>query len=121
MPLELRALEEGQDRLADAGRVRRHRVADTAIHADRVGALDLLDVDDVRAAHAPEVDGLAARVGQRAERRAGLAPQVDALEELVAEAAVGHAEDEGAALLVEPEELSPSERLEYAVRRRLAV
>src|SRR3954469_9713460 len=99
MPFEFRILEEGQDRLADAGRVRGHRVADAAVHADRMGTLDLLDVDDVGTAHAPEVDGLAARVRQRAERRASLAPQVDALEELVPETEVRHAEHERAALL----------------------
>src|ERR1035437_1234449 len=56
-----------KDCLADAGAVERHALAHAGPHLEGVRALDLLHIDDMRAARHTEMNRLLCAVGQRAE------------------------------------------------------
>jgi hypothetical protein len=57
----LRFRPEGEDRLGDTGAVERRLLADSRVHPDRLGALILVDVEDLVAFQGGKVHGLPVR------------------------------------------------------------
>lgn len=75
----LRLAREREDRLADPSAVERHSLADPRPHLERVRALDLIQVDDVPASSDTEVHGLLGPLGDCAQDRLRLLPNVQPL------------------------------------------
>src|SRR5262249_36887623 len=70
---------EGEDGLPDSSAVERHPLTDPGAHLNRMTALDLFEVDDMRLAGDAKMHGVARALRQLAEDRQRLGPDVEAL------------------------------------------